>query len=300
MTETGAAALSVVVPSVNGWSDLRECLAALEPERREGLEVLVPERCGPPVREAVTREFAWVRLLPVPPEATIPEMRARAFAAATAPTVAVLEDHEQVPAGWAAAILSARRDGARVLGGSVVNAATERMVDWAAFICEYSQLMAPLPAGPAEWLTGNNTAYDRALLLEFHTVLEAGLWEDALHAAIRRSGVTLWCRPEIRVLHKKHYSVSEYLSQRFLYSRAYAGSRLSRAAWWRRIGYGLLALGLPPLLLARIGSRVWRGGQHRGELLRALPLLGLFVVAWALGEVAGAWLGAGDAPSRVT
>jgi hypothetical protein len=39
--------LSVVVPSVNGWSDLDPCLRALEAERRQTpLEVLVPERCG--------------------------------------------------------------------------------------------------------------------------------------------------------------------------------------------------------------------------------------------------------------
>lgn len=301
MSAVGTPALSVVVPSVNGWPDLQGCLAALEREHANvALEVLVPERCGAAVRDLVARDYSWVRVLPVSPETTIPEMRARAIAAATAPTVAVIEDHVQVPPGWVAAFQEARSGGARVIGGSVVNAATERTVDWAAFFCEYSQLAAPLSPGPATWLTGNNTAYERELLQTFQPMLEAGQWEDALHTAIRRSGVTLWCRPDILARHQKHYSVSGYLSQRFLYSRAYAGARLEHAGPLRRLGYGVLAFGLPPVLLARIVSRVWRGGAHRPELLRSLPLLAVFVTAWGLGEVAGAWLGKGDAPSRVT
>ena len=84
-------ALSVVVPSVNGWQDLEGCLAALDQERvRVSLEVLVPERCGPAVRDAVTRQYPWVRLLPVPVATTIPEMRALAFAAASAATTPVI------------------------------------------------------------------------------------------------------------------------------------------------------------------------------------------------------------------
>jgi hypothetical protein len=39
--------LTVVVPSVNGFSDLQECLDALEREgARVRLEVIVVERCG--------------------------------------------------------------------------------------------------------------------------------------------------------------------------------------------------------------------------------------------------------------
>jgi hypothetical protein len=258
------------VPSVNGWQDLEGCLAALEQERASlALEVLVPERCGQVVQDAVAQRHPWVQ-------------------------------HVLVPAGWACQIAAARRDGVRVVGGGVVNAATERIVDWAAFLCEYSHLMAPLSPGPAEWLTGNNTAYERALLEECRDVVETGRWEDVLHEAFRRRGVVLWCRPDIVAHHKKHYRVGEYLSQRFLYARAYAGDRVKGASIGRRVAYGLLAFGLPPVLLARIVSRIWRSGAHQAELARSLPLLVLFVTAWALGEVAGGWLGEGDALARVT
>lgn len=300
MTNASPAGLGVVVPSVNGWSDLQDCLSALERERGSlDLEVLVPERCGEAVRAAVAQRFPWVRVLPVARDVTIPQMRALAFAAATAPVVAVIEDHVIVPAEWGTQMATACRGDVRVVGGGVMNAATGTLVDRAAFLCEYGHMLAPLPAGPADWLTGNNTAYQRTLLVECQDVIDQGRWEDVLHAAMRERGVTLWHRPDIVVDHKKHYSIAEYTSQRFLYSRAYAGARVATQPMGKRLAYGALAFALPPLLLLRISRSVWASGTQRGDLLQSLPLLLLFVISWGLGETAGAWFGPGNALSRV-
>ncbi len=292
--------LSVVVPSVNGMQDLAGCLDALEAERaRVPLEVLVVDRVGPEVRHAVARSHPWVRLIEAAPGTTIPALRAMAFDAASAPVVAVIEDHVRVPPGWASQMLDAHARGETVVGGAVYNAATERVVDWAAFLCEYSHLLPPLPSGPVEWLTGNNTAYRRELLQRFRETTAAGRWEDHLHAALRDQGIPLYCRPEIAVAHKKHYTVLEYTAQRYLYARSYAAGRVGGRPWIVRLAYGAAALLLPPVLFARIARRVWARPAYRPMLIRSVPLLTLFVSAWAAGEVAGAWLGPGDALSRV-
>ena len=300
MSETRSTELSVVVPSVNGWEDLNGCLAALEVERQTGaIEVLVPERCGAEVRNAVASRYPWVRVLSVDAATTIPEMRALAFAEALSPTVAVIEDHVLVPAGWASRIIAAVSVDRRVVGGGLVNAATDRIIDWAAFFCEYSEVIAPGTAGPVTRLTGNNTAYDRELLVEFRDVVNTGGWEDVLHRAFVNNGIVLWYRPDILVRHKKHYAIGEYVSQRFLYARAFAGMRLEHAGLLHRVTFGILALGLPPLLLWRIVMRVWRLKPHRPALVKSLPLLALFVGAWGLGEVVGAWFGQGNALVKV-
>ena len=80
MTAEPHPALSVVVPSVNGWDDLRGCLEALERERAEvDLEVLVPDRVGDSVRTRVAETFPWVTVIPAPERSTIPALRAMAF-----------------------------------------------------------------------------------------------------------------------------------------------------------------------------------------------------------------------------
>lgn len=292
--------LSVVVPSVNGWSDLSDCLRAVMVAGKEApLEVLVADRLGEAVRERVRAEFPSVRVLPAPKDTTIPELRAMAFDAATGDAVAVIEDHVLVPPGWAHALLSALEAGEDVIGGSVENAATEKLVDWAAFLCEYSQLIAPLPAGPVAGITGNNTVYRRSLLQRYRSVWTAGGWENRLHDAMRRDGIPLHQHPEIVVGHKMHYSVPGYMGQRYLYARAWAGDRVAGGSPIRRVVFGCAALLLPGLLWARIVRTVWRKGRHRRELIRSLPLLLLFVMAWGAGEVVGYWFGPGDALPRV-
>jgi hypothetical protein len=213
--------------------------------------------------------------------------------------VAVIEDHVIVPDGWARALLAAQRSGAAVVGGSVENAATDRLIDWAAFLCEYSHCIAPLSAGEAEWLTGNNVVYPRELLQRYRPVIEQGGWENLLHDAFKRDGIALVCRPEIQVHHKKHYTVGEYLSQRYLYARSYAGVRFPDASPAARAAYGAAAFALPPLLFARTVSRVLSKKRHRAELVRSLPLLAMFVLAWAAGEVVGYLAGPGQALSKV-
>jgi len=294
------AELSVVVPSVNGFDDLSGTLAALERQRADvDLEVLVVDRLGRELRERVRAAYPLVRVLEVEAETTIPQMRAIAFRAASAPAVAVIEDHVIVPPGWARSLLRAQTPSTPVVAGAVENAATTGLVDWAAYLCEYSHCTPPLPAGPADWLTGNNVVYPRALLERYRAVAESGAWENRLHDAFKADGILLTCRPEIVVGHKMHYSFGLYMSQRYLYSRSYAGARAEGASLARRWAMGLASMALPPLLFWRTVSRIGAKGRHRLELVRSLPLLALFVVAWAAGEAVGYVAGPGNSLSKV-
>jgi hypothetical protein len=297
---TRDAGLSVVVPSVNGFDDLRGCLDALMREASHtSLEVLVPERCGETLRHSVRRDYPSVRLIPVAPDTTIPMMRARAFRAATGVAVAVIEDHIIVPPGWAQRLLDEVARGVAVIGGSVENAATDTLLDQAAFLCEYSQCLRPLPEGPVDWLTGNNVAYRRDVLEQYRDVTDEGRWENYLHDRLRERGIALICRPDICVGHRKHYTFTEYLSQRYLYARSYAGARVSGGPLARRIVYALASVALPPLLFARIAARVIAKTKDRWLLLRCTPLILVFVTAWGWGELVGYTCGAGNSLQRV-
>ena len=292
--------LSVVVPSVNEIDDLVDCLAALDVQRQDvELEVLVIDRLGEHVRHTAAKVAPWARIIAVAPDATIPLMRARGFREATGDAVAVIEDHVMVPPGWARAMLDALGDEQQVVGGSVENAATETLIDWAAFLCEYSHCLPPIPAGPSEWLTGNNVVYRRSLLEAYRAVTEEGGWENRLHDQLREDGHTLMCRPEIVVGHKKHYSFGEYFSQRYIFARAYAGARVKDEPTGKKIAYGLAALALPPVLFYRTVSRILSKGKHTEWLWRSVPLLLAFVTSWGAGEVVGYLRGPGDALSKV-
>jgi len=293
--------LSVLIPSVNGFGDLEGCLHALARERSEvDLEVLVIDRLGEGLRSQVRERFPWVRIIDVPTATTIPEMRAIGFDAATAPAIGVIEDHVLVRPGWARAMLGALEEGAAVVAGPIENAATDTLMDWASFLCEYSHCVPPLPAGEADWLPGNNVVYSRAVVEAHREVIGEHKWENRLHDAIRESGTPLICRPDIVADHKKHFSFGEYMSQRYLYSRSFAGARVDGAPFGRRLAYAAGSLALPPVLFWRTVSRIRTKGRHQAELRRSLPYIALFVLAWATGELVGYLAGAGSSLSRVT
>ncbi len=293
-------ALSIVIPSVNGWDDLGPCVAAASKQVGvDDIEVIVADRVGDDVRRPLRREYPAARLLPAPPGTTIPQLRAMAFRAASAPIVGVIEDHVILPPDWARRMREAHAEGAVVVGGSVENAACDRLTDWAAFLCEYSHCLSPPSAGPADWVTGNNVTYRKELLVRFQDVIDRGGWEGDLHDSMKEHGVQLHSQPSIRVGHKMHYTVSAYSGQRFLYSRSYAALRLEGVDRMRRLLYGLATFSLPPILFSRIVARVWKSRRHRRELVLSFPLLVPFTVAWAAGELVGAWFGAGDALARV-
>jgi hypothetical protein len=292
--------LAVIVPAVNTLGDLLGCLAALKRERASvELEVLVVNRLGDASNAAIRMEAPWVRILPVAAGTAIPQMRALAFREAKSDAIAVIEDHVIVPEGWAKRLLAGLAAGHPVVGGAVENAATETLLDWAAFLCEYSHCLPPLPEGAAEWLTGNNIAYQRAAVGKHLGLLDAGKWENALHDALRADGVALWCDPGLIIGHKKHYTFAEYFSQRYLYARSYAGARVAGASAAKRLAMGAAAFALPPLLFARTVQRILAKGRHTGKLWPSLPLIALFVLAWGGGEVVGYWLGAGTSLAKV-
>ncbi len=292
--------VSVIVPAVNSYDDVFDCLTALGRDQGAALEVIVVDRTGPLIRESVRRDFPGVTVLNVPPGTTIPQMRAIAIRASHAPAVAVIEDHVIVPPGWARAMLDALGTDNDVVAGAVENAATQTLTDWGAFLCEYSAALPPLPSGPAEGVPGNNTIYRRAALDRFDAVLDEGKWENRLHDAMKAEGIRLILRPDIVVGHKMHYSFGLYLSQRFLYSRSYAGAMAEGMSPVQKLVRGGAALVLlPPLMFWRTISRILKKKRHLTELAKSVPMLVAFCLSWGAGEAVGYWAGPGDALSRV-
>lgn len=131
---------SVIIPSVNSYADLEGCLNGLKNQGGVSLEIIVVDRLGKDLVASVGHDSPDVVVISVPSDTPIPQMRAIGIRRASAPAIAVIEDHIIVPADWARSMLDALADGHDVVAGSVENAATETLTDWAAFLCEYSSV----------------------------------------------------------------------------------------------------------------------------------------------------------------
>ena len=103
---------------------------------------------------------------------------------------------------------------------------------------------------------------------------------------------------QLAMFHKKKFSWRLFASQRFVYSRYYAGLRFQDAGFVKRLAAGAASLLLPPILMYRMIKAVAAKGLQR-EFIRALPSLSTFIVIWAIGESYGAIFGPGDALARI-
>lgn len=293
--------VSVVIASVNGLPYPLDCLEALS--RQEGgvpAEVLLVDCTGPATVAVVQERYPDVKVLAFDEQRSVPWLRAAGIREASGRLVAVTEDHCVPYPDWFQRIVEVQgRTSWAAVGGGVVNASTERLVDWAVFFCEYSQHMDPVPAGPSHFIPGMNVAYDMDVLADMREVFAEGLWENFLHDKLRARGHVCGMDPSVLVGHKKRFTVRMFLAERFHYSRSFAGMRVQDASALRKALWAVAALALPPLLVYRIARNVRHKGRHLAEFRRALPLVVLFSCMWALGEVVGYLTGPGDSLVKV-
>ena len=292
--------VTVVIASVNGLPYPLACLDGLA--RQEGapaFEVIVADCTGPSTAAAVRERHPDVRVLRYDDQKSVPWLRSAGIAAAQGRLVAVTEDHCVPRPDWVASLVAAhRRTGWAAVGGGVENGAVRRTVDWAAYFCEYSQLMSPVDAGPNDAVPGMNVAYDMEALAPVRHLFDEGAWEHSLHQGLRDAGYQTGLDPSIVVSHEKHFTVAMFMRERWHYSRAFAGQRVAGLPPSRRLAWAAGSLLLPPVLLARVAANVSRRG-HRGRLARALPLMLLFSTVWAAGETVGYLAGPGDSMVRI-
>jgi hypothetical protein len=116
---------------------------------------------------------------------------------------------------------------------------------------------------------------------------------------MRAQGVSFHSDPDLAVTHKKSFGYVEFLTQRYHYSRSFAGARLQGSPWWKRLGYACATPLLPPVLMARMIGAVAKKRRHGARFVQASPVLATFLVSWAFGEAVGALLGPGRSLERV-
>jgi glycosyltransferase involved in cell wall biosynthesis len=291
--------LSVIIASVNGLGCIVECLEKLEalPER-DRIEVVVLDRRTDGTASNIAERFPRVVLHAGLTGQSIPELRWRGMRAARGDLIAVIEDHCLVTPQWAAEILQSAKADYGVVGGPVENASRERMLDWAFFLAEYGPCMPPLAEGETDAVPGNNAVYRRSVL-PLDEPVWAHVWESFLQNELRKRGIRIFLNPAMLVYHKKSFRLGEMLSQRFLYSRSFAAMRAARMGRSRRLFYAAASLVLPVLLLWRIFRCTQSKHRNLREFLIGLPVIVLFVLSWAAGEVTGYLAGPGDSLGQV-
>ncbi len=299
--KTNEPELSIVVAVIEGGRTAMEtCLEALAPDAKNiKLECIAPFDSRLDAVDELKAKFPWVNFIDARDYVNAAEfgqtsrehhdiLRAIGLREATAPLVALVEDHGTPSPGWCAALLEAhRKSDAAGIGGAVENG-VDRLLNWAVYYCDFGRYQNPVPEGAVEFLSDSNVSYKREALWSVKT-----LWFDAFHETsvnweLRRRGEILNLNPKM-VVHqtRRRLSIGYALRERYVWGRSFAGTRAVEVSTAKRFIYAALSFLLPFLLTTRIVLQGFRKKRHLRELLMALPLIFLLETFWAIGEFVG-------------
>lgn len=288
-----APAVSIVVALGDGASTLGECVEAIVPQLTGDdteLVVVYPAGDGPP--PLARGDLGPARLIAGPRAARVPDLWEAGIAATTGPIVVLTSAHCVPDRDWLAALRAAHRAGVEArgsalaaVGGAIEPDPEDGVRGWAIYFCRYSRFMLPFARAETDDLAADNASYARGALERVPGWRGWGFWEASIHAELRRLGLHLVLDPAVVVHARRSHGALAFARQRFVHGLAFGRQRGLGPG--RRLLMIAAAPLIPAALAARIARRVLARARHRGRLLAALPLLGLFLGAWTLGEVLG-------------
>ena len=202
--------------------------------------------------------------------------RAEGIRRARAPVVALAEDHSYPAPGWAQALIAAHREPWAAVGPVVANANPGSTMSWANHLVEYGPWIEPADPGPVDFLPGHNSAYKRALLLDYGPELEAMLEAECLlHQDLRTRGYQVYLEPRAKTYHLNYSKPFSWIPVHFHGSRLFAAARTRYGRWGlrRRLVYASASVLIPLVRLRRIWAKV-RPALRPGQFLRLLPAVG--------------------------
>jgi hypothetical protein len=292
-------ALSVILPTADDFSTIRLTVRALRAQtarHRIELVIVVPSD-RPHIDEAEITGFAAVKIVNAGPMQTSNKSRVAGIRGATAPIVALAEDHCFPDPDWAEALISAHQSRFAVVGPVLRNANPQSMLSWANLLLEYSPWLDGAKRCEMTDLPGHNSAYRRDLLLAFGDRLDE-LFE--VEAVIQRElcaqGHHMLLEPRATTNHLNFSLLRPSMTLRLNAGRSFAGYRTTGWSRTKRAVYAIASPLIPLVRFARIVRFLTRSDSYRFLLPRVLPMLGIVLIVDGLGELIGYVAGPGESP----
>lgn len=297
-------ALSVVMLTRDRFERLLPALRRLAADADAGtveLVVVVPSAAQAGVDAGELESFGSHRVVEHGPLTVTGRALAAGFHAASAPVVAVLEDHVFVRPGWVSGVCKAHEGPWGSVGHAMRNANPESAISWADLMTNFGPVVSPVESGRDKPLGWHQTSYKRLPVLacgeRLATLLET---EGLLHGELAAAGHPTYLAADVEVAHANVESLRHLLRSALIGGRLFTACRASqtemstprKAAW-------ILAA---PLVLA-LRARALARDLARVRTVRAVPPAtlaygALALVAHTAGGVVGYLRGHGDSAAE--
>jgi Glycosyl transferase family 2 len=278
--------LSILLIARGPYEELREVVASLRGQGPvDGLELVIvaPSRAELALPEGELDDFAGVRVVEHGRVDSLGRPLAAGLRAATAPVVAVTEDHAFPEPGWADALLEAHEGPYAAVGPAILNANPDSAISWGNLLLSYGPWVAPVKPGSVDDLPEVNASYKRSAVLELGDLEELLEKGGQVFTELQKRGHGLYLEPRALVRHANYARLAPTAHYRVNAARLYADVRVREEGWSaaRRAAYLVAAPLIPVVRFARLT----RSLRARGHPLEA-KILGGLALALAL-DMAG-------------
>jgi len=303
MTHQRKPAMSVILATPDCYETIRNTIGHLRTQTvNDQLEIIivVPFARSLDLNESEMSEFCQFRVVEVGPFTSIGSANAKGIRRASAPIVALAEDHTFPASGWAEALIAAHRHAWAAVGPVMCNPNDpKKVVAWADILIGFGEYLAPRQSGVVERLPGNNSSYKREVLLDYGPQLETMMEnETLLQKDLQQKGHQLYLESAAQVSHLNFERVVSFLTLKYLSGRIFGAARARGWSFFYRMFY---ACGTPLIPLVRY----WRYKKHWDSLRKRCKLpWGVIPMAWcgllvsATGEMIGCCFGVGHAVEK--
>jgi hypothetical protein len=301
MTSSSIPDLSVIlVTPGQGQSLLRtiRCLRKQTIASRLEIVIVAPRAELLSLEQSEFDGFAGLKTVSAGQISSVGSAYAHGIRAATAPIVALGEDHSFPHTDWAEMLVSAHLKPWAAVGPQICNANPDGSVATADFLIAYGTWSGTTGAGEVEHLPGHNSSYKRDLLLKLGDSLDVMLeTESVLHWRLRGEGHKLYLETRAKTSHVNFSRLLSWARAQFYAGRMFGASR-ARNQHWSSIRQVVFTLAGPLIPLVRL-KRILQQRSHMASkpplFPFLLPSLCFGLVLDGLGQMAGYALGEGKA-----
>jgi GT2 family glycosyltransferase len=295
--------LSVILVTPDQGQALSRTIRSLKKQTiADRLEIVIvaPSADAIKLNPGEFESFAGLRTVSIGEIRAVGGAYAAGVRAATAPVVALGEDHSFPHPDWAERLVSAHEQPWAAVGPQICNANPESSVGTADYLIAYGPWSESAPSGEVEHLPGHNSSYKRALLLEYGDSLASMLEaESVLHWELRRSGHKLYLETAAKTSHVNISRLASWASAQYHAGRMFAAFRASNERWTflRRAAFTLAGPLIPFVRLQRM-LRQPNTLPVGANLASLLPTLWFGLMLDGLGQMAGYAIGEGNASEK--
>jgi hypothetical protein len=301
--ESSEPVMSVVLATPDCFETIRKTIRHLRTQTvKHQLDIIIvaPSASVLHLDEPELREFCRVRVVEVGLVTSIGSANAKGIRQASAPIVALAEDHAFPAPGWAEALITAHRHPWAAVGAVIRNPNNPRsVIAWADVLIGFGEYLAPGESGVVKRLPGNNSSYKREVLLDYGTHLETMMeTESLLHKDLLQKGHQLYQESAAQVSHLNFERVSSYLCIKYLSGRIFGAAR---ARGWSPLYRLFYACGTPliPFVRYRRLKKQWDSLRQSRELpWGVMPMAWCGLLVSATGEMIGCCFGPGQAVGK--